>query len=513
MMATQEDKRISPQEDILRYAYGTNNLGAKNIFKERQRYDDTIFPPDRIKNSVSTWTTDRFYGIVSTKGNTVAVDQKYLKPMRYSGDTQYVLNFVADAWRDFAERVRSLGNQNIIYKDSPWFDPNVVKAWTPASTKYDSYMREDVYDVFNTTFLPLAGKDRRIRDLDSFLSTFDEYMDYIVSLVGPITYSGFLEGGTMSPLTSGLMIEIGNQSPSNDFPKSYNYLDENFELIANIAAQYGFMIDRNIPWRLVADLRNEAMQEYMYGVPIEAFDSSNVVTECDPTLQDPELAPMAFGYSQIPGMEDVLRRVAVHFDEDGEPQPGYQEFQSVKDASSQQQVFDILFSTAYDETWSSDADSLQTYLINFYNTYVASLPIVSVRDDFVHVDCAPKIEVIERRQIDESEFEAMFGERWKLKTFYVARLVERDPERSTSLRRREIQKIMNIYNLSSRNQYSRALRFIQEEYIGPYDINPLTISTVGDIIESSPSNRTAESVDVDDIPDSGRQIRLRRDLY
>tara|TARA_R100000808_G_C2152189_1_gene161512 strand:+ start:197 stop:1732 length:1536 start_codon:yes stop_codon:yes gene_type:complete len=510
-MATQKDRRITPQEDILRYSYGSNDLGAKNIFKERQRYNNTIFPPDRIKNSISTWNTDRFYGIVSTKGNTVTVDQKYLKPMRYSGDTQFVLNFVADAWRDFAERVRSLGNQNLIYKDSPWFDPKVIKAWTPASAKYDNYMREDVYSVFNTTFLPLGGKDRRITDIDSFLSVFDEYIDMVVSLVGPITFSGFLEGGIMSPLTSGLMLEIGSQNPSEDFPKSYEYLDENFELIAYIAAQYGFMIDRNVPWRLVADLRSEAMQEYMYGVPIEEFDSANVVTECDPTLQDPELAPMAFGYSQVPGMEDVVRRIAVHFDENGEPQPGYQEFQSVKDASSQQQVFDILFSTAYDETWNSDADNLQTYLINFYNTYVATLPVVSVREDFVHVDCVPETEVIERRQIDESEFEASFGERWKLKTFYVSRLVERDPERSTSLRRRELQKIMNIYNLSTRNPYDRALRFIQEEYIGPYDTDPLTISTVGDIIEADPRFRRAESVN--DFSNPRRQIGLRRNLY
>ena len=510
-MDIQKDKKQNPEEDILRYSYGSNNLGAKTIFNERQRYNNNIFPPDLIKNSTSTWTTERFYGIVSTKGNTVVVDQKQLKPMRYTAETQFVLNFVADAWRDFAERVRSLGDQNLIYKDSPWFDPKVIKAWAPASTQYDNYMREDVYSVFNTTFLPLGGKDRRITDIDSFLSVFDEYMDMVVSLVGPITFSGFLEGGIMSPLTSGLMLEIGSQNPSEDFPKSYEYLDENFELIAHIAAQYGFMIDRNIPWRLVADLRNEAMQEYMYGVPIEEFDSANVVTECDPTLQDPELAPMAFGYSQVPGMEDIMRRVAVHFDENGEPQPGYQEYQSVKDASSQQQVFHILFSTAYDETWNSDADSLQTYLINFYNTYVATLPVVSVREDFVHVDCTPETEIIERRQIDESEFKAAYGDRWKLKTFYISRLAERDPERSTRLRRREVQQIMNIYNLSARNGYNRALRYIQEEYIGPYDIDPLTLDTVGDIIESDPRSRRIESVN--DISNIGRQIGLRRDLY
>jgi hypothetical protein len=508
-MAIQKDNKVSPQEDILRYSYGTNNLGAKAIFSERQRYNNDIFPPGLIKNSMSTWNAERFYGIASTKGNTVVVDPKHLKSLYYASETQFALNFVADAWRDFAERIRELSDENIIYRDSPWVNPKVVKAWTPASEQYDSYMREDVYSVFNTTFLPLAGKDRRISDIDSFLSVFDEYLDKVVSLVGPITFSGFLESGVMSPLTSGLMIEIGSQNPSEDFAKSYEYLDENFELIAHIAAQYGFSLDRNIPWRFIADLRNEAMQEYMYGVPIEKFDSSNVVTECDPTLQDPELAPMAFGYSQIPGMEGIVRRIAVHFDENGEPQPGYQEYQSVKDASSQEQVFDILFSTAYDETWKSDMSNLQTYLINFYNTYVATVPLVSIRENFVYVDCVPKTEIIERRQIEESEFEAIFGDRWKLKTFYLARLTERDPERSTRIRMRQIQQAMNIYNLSARNGYDRAIRFVQEEYIGPYDTDPLTLDTVGDIIDTG----TPATESRNDLSNIGRQIGLRRDLY
>jgi len=505
-MAEQRDRRISPQEQPLRYSYGSNQLGAKDIYKERTRYDTDIFPEDLIPNSISTWSTDRFYGIVSTKGNTVIVDQNQLKPLRYTfGETQFTLNFVSDAWRDFAEKIRALSEMNLIYRDSPWFEPLVAKAWTPATIVYDSYMRNDVYDAFNNTFLPLGGKDKKITDMDTFLGVFDEYMDMVVSLVGPITFSGFLESAVMSPLTSGLMLEISTDEYSDDFTKSYDYLDENFELVSHIAAQYGFLIDRNIPWRLVADLRSEAMQEYMYGVPIEEFDSSNVVTECDPTLQDPELAPMAFGFSQIPGMEDVYRRIAVHFDEDGAPQPGYQEYQSVKDASSQEEVFDILFSTAYDETWKNDADLLQTYLLGFYNTYIATVPVVSVREDFVHVDCIPSTEVIERRQISEDQFNAIFGDRWKLKTFYITRLTERDPTRSTRIRRRQVQQIMNIYNLSTANPYNRSLRYIQEEYIGPYDTNPLTLSTVGDIIGTDREE--------DDISDTRRQIGMRRNLY
>jgi hypothetical protein len=216
-------------------------------------------------------------------------------------------------------------------------------------------MRDIVYRYFIESFLPLGNKERRIKNIDNFLSVFDEYIDLAVSLVGPTTFSGYIEGVSLSPLMSGLMVEIAAEQYSDDFTKSYEFLDQNFELVSNIVAQYGFSIDRNIPWRLVADLRNPAMQEYMYGVPIEEFeDLYPDPLPCDPTLENQELAPMAFGYSQIPGMESVKRRIAIHFDENGAPKPGYQEYQPVKDASSQEEVFEILFETSYLHPYCSD---------------------------------------------------------------------------------------------------------------------------------------------------------------
>ena len=497
----------SPSENPESYSYGENDLSASEIHTERLIYRNLIFPQGLITNSVSTWSTERFYGIVNTKGNTVIPDQKFLKPLYFTdNESQFALNFVADAWYDLSKKLRELADQNIIFRNSPWTEPIIVKAWNPATLEYDEYMRDVVYRYFIESFLPLGNKERRIKNIDNFLSVFDEYIDLAVSLVGPTTFSGYIEGVSLSPLMSGLMVEIAAEQYSDDFTKSYEFLDQNFELVSNIVAQYGFSIDRNIPWRLVADLRNPAMQEYMYGVPIEEFeDLYPDPLPCDPTLENQELAPMAFGYSQISGMESVRRRIAIHFDENGDPKPGYQEYQPVKDASSQEEVFEVLFETSYDETWKNDAALLEKYILGFYNTYILTAPTVSVRKEYVQVDCVPKTEVIERSQISEEEYKAHFGARWKLKTFYLSRLTERDPTRSSRIRRRQIQQIMNVYNLSSENRYMRALRFAQEEYIGPYDTDPLTLRTVGDIIGSSEEEN--------DIPNTRRQNRMRRNLY
>jgi len=499
--------RPSPVNNPELYSYGSNELNSSQIFIERDLYRRFIFPEGLIVNSTSTWSADRFYGIVNTKGNTVIPDQRFLKSLYFADNqSQFAMNFVADAWYDLSTRLRELADQNIIYRNSPWAEPTIVKAWNPITVQYDEYMRETVYRFFVEQFLITGNKERRIKNIDNFLSVFDEYIDVAVSLVGPTTLSGYIEGVSVSPLMSGLMIEISNDKYSEDLTKSYEYLDQNFELVSNIVAQYGFSIDRNIPWRLVADLRSQAMQEYMYGVPIEGFeDSYPDPLPCDPTLLDKELAPMAFGYSQVPGLETVKRRISTHFDSEGNIQPGYQEYQPAKDASSQEEVFEILFETAYDETWKTDVDLLETYILGFYNTYVATAPTVSMRDEYTLVDCVPKTEVMTREQITEEEFVARFGDRWKLKTFYLSRLTERDPERTSRIRRREIQQMMNIYNLSTENQYMRSLRYAQEEYIGPYDTDPLTLRTVGDIIGAEE--------ETDDLPNTRRQNRVRRNLY
>ena len=139
-MARQE--KISPQLRPNLYSYGSNLLGAKNVFKEREKYDMAIMPDFIAPNMMQTWTTDRFYGLVNTQGNAVRVAPERLKPLRFKGgeDTLYALDFVADAWRDFAERLRSLADQGILFENSPWSKPLVQKAWTPLITQYDDYM-------------------------------------------------------------------------------------------------------------------------------------------------------------------------------------------------------------------------------------------------------------------------------------------------------------------------------------------------------------------------------------
>ncbi len=56
------------------YSYGSNRLGARDIFVERTRYNNYICPDYLIPNFAKTWTNDRLYGTINNKGNATIPD-------------------------------------------------------------------------------------------------------------------------------------------------------------------------------------------------------------------------------------------------------------------------------------------------------------------------------------------------------------------------------------------------------------------------------------------------------
>ena len=468
------------------YAYGENGDNSREIFTERQHYAKVVFPDNLLPNFMDTWGEDRFYGTVNHKGNVVTVDEDRLRPLWYSnGGTHFALDFVADAWSDFSLRLQTLVKGGQLYQNSPWSQPLAGKGWASPSLEYEKYMFDVVYSAFNEGYLATPERAHKIRGIDTFLQVFDDFVDNILSQAGPLTYSGFLESSYVSPLSSGLMVEMNTDTTyDDDFSKSYIFKDLNFEMVGRIAAQYGFAVDKNIPWRFIADIRTPAMQEYMYGIEPEGFLLNNLpIDTCEPYFGDPENGPRAFGYSAVPGMEDVMRHVNVYFTEDNEPHTGYRAYQEVKNAN-QQRVFEILFSVAYNEVWPRDAKELVTYLLSFYNALVEFEPMFTTRDSFLNdgQPCMPATSIVHRAPADEENMRKSYNERWTLKAIYLTRLRERKQRFSPVQHAARLQTLFNIYDLSPSDQFNRAQRYLQEQFIGPYNSRALTLSSVGGII-------------------------------
>ena len=176
-----------------------------------------------------------------------------------------------------------------------------------------------------------------------------------------------------SPLNTGLVIEISTDLPIQMIStrKRLFFMMPIIPLVSKIATQYGFALDRHAPWRFCADLASPVMVEYMAGVPItvEGFPTrfNNYIGVCDePVLFDP-VGPDPYGYSQIPGLRNVIRHAGA-----------YAPYVALADTLyyTEKEISEVVFEAAYNPTWVLDMDLMKYYLLSFYNFYIESNPFV-----------------------------------------------------------------------------------------------------------------------------------------
>ena len=81
----------------------------------------------------------------------------------------------------------------------------------------------------------------------------------------PLTKTGYLESN-LPPTANlnGYIVEVAkSQSHDNDLTKDKWITDPGFDYYIRGAAMHGFKVDRNAPWRLVANLESRTMAKYM----------------------------------------------------------------------------------------------------------------------------------------------------------------------------------------------------------------------------------------------------------
>jgi len=96
-------------------------------------------------------------------------------------------------------------------------------------------------------------------DIHSFLPAFIQHVERGSSRI-PVTYPGFLKSRLCTVMNTGLAIEIADIECSDDLSKVSEFVSSpNWDFFVRTCSDFGFMIDENVPWRLVADISPRAM--------------------------------------------------------------------------------------------------------------------------------------------------------------------------------------------------------------------------------------------------------------
>jgi len=255
-----------------------NNLPARESIIKRADYSVNAIPllPETNEPTLETrqlkdflLNEKIFIGRVDGSFNPVFVNQKELDNFGPESNTKVGLRVVTEAYKDMKRKYDRDFAQGYINQNAPALtELSVKKAFINPFDDYKNNLRSRTED-----FLTYVKNNRLINNIEDFDSFVNPFLQYIKDTAKerPITRSMYFLTRKYSPLSTGLAFEVDNAPYSEDQYKiDAYYRQKNFQYFKNLASRYGFVIDKNIPWRLVADLNSPQMTPYIekaFGFP------------------------------------------------------------------------------------------------------------------------------------------------------------------------------------------------------------------------------------------------------
>lgn len=253
-----------------KFFQGNNKLNSKMAYYYRLLYSVMTNPQISTYKNLNPNVTNfdyaerTMYGRVDRDRISILPREGLLKELKMPGGPAKLvrnLNFVADAYEAFVYEFTKATNARKISSDEGWMSrPKAIKGYVSPTTHYAEY-RAAVFDLF-VTYLDEKRLHRKIIDFDSFFVYFMSFIKENAANI-PFTLEAYTRSHLGEPHFSALAIDLAKQDASEDKKKIEVYENLNYAFYQNAAMQHGFSIDKNAPWRIVADLGSPAMQAYM----------------------------------------------------------------------------------------------------------------------------------------------------------------------------------------------------------------------------------------------------------
>ena len=244
---------------------GSNELGSMFSFMARRYYAESVYPESQ--ESVDLWNDKYFYGKIDEFGNAVYPSETNLRQITSpeNPESLFAIDFVADAYADLQRTFKDAIMQRKISADSPYGVLKPKGAWYSATQGYEDWMGIMYDELFTKFFIKKVERDT---------ITFQDFLKTAIDLfvrVGfelPITKTGFILSKYNSSRMSGLVLEVQNNPHDTDQKKSEYVKNREFDFFRRAATNHGFLVNKNAPWVLVADVNSSVMKEYQepYGI-------------------------------------------------------------------------------------------------------------------------------------------------------------------------------------------------------------------------------------------------------
>tara|TARA_R100001015_G_C4624038_1_gene182043 strand:- start:93 stop:1364 length:1272 start_codon:yes stop_codon:yes gene_type:complete len=221
-------------------------------YQERLKYRELV----DFDGMIDIWYAQNDYGLLSTKKYPVVLNEDPFIIQSFDGfaDGVNCLNFVAESFIDFRRSfLDKVENSTINF---PSFLDNLipVKGYQSFDELYGNWI---AYSA--TKYSSFLQNDKRVYDFSSFLAVLKDVFSYQLKSF-PITKSGFCLSKFNDIATTGLVVELASLDYNIDLQKGQILQSIDFKCYLDGANQHGFYVDKNAPWRLMANLDHPRMR-------------------------------------------------------------------------------------------------------------------------------------------------------------------------------------------------------------------------------------------------------------
>jgi len=258
---------------------GKNGMKVKEAFYERLRYSSKAFPreynrrfttPNGIRDF--NFAERNLYGRINKRHQAITLNTFFLKDVKSRQKPRRqmrAVNFVVDAFEALVRDMQKAGLAGKIEDtDQYLFKLAARRSYTDPRNRYQEYI-SSLTDVFSNSFLN-KGRSSKVISFETFLPIFEEYL-MLMSETNPVTFTSFITSRYCNSLISGLTIFVADLDASDDSDKEFFINSRNFAFFKNAASKHGFVINKDVPWALTADIASPGMLRYSsrYGLANE----------------------------------------------------------------------------------------------------------------------------------------------------------------------------------------------------------------------------------------------------
>ena len=195
------------------------------------------------------------------------------------GESFSAVNFVVDAFEGLARQFDKCVQLKKIDPADPFLSSlKIYRAYENPNVLYNQH-KEVYFNALASTF----------RTNGIQVKNFSEFIKELLPILqrtgkkNAFTMPAYIKSKRCPITVSGLVIEIADIDPKNDQEKVDTFINSNnWDFYLNACNSYGFMVDKFIPWRLVADIgsfpHKSPMFDYAENYGLSSTDAAITAT-------------------------------------------------------------------------------------------------------------------------------------------------------------------------------------------------------------------------------------------